>query len=182
MGNVIVGAAMSLDGFINDREGNVGRLYPDLGELRETDLLQEAMEKTGAVLMGRRTYDMGRGDYTGYEYQVPIFVVTHTPPAQPPKGQNENLCFAFVTDGIESAVRKARTAAGDKNVMVVGGANFVQQLLKAGLVDEIQVGLLPVFLGEGLRFFEHLGENIKLEKVKVIETGARTDLVFRVVK
>ena len=182
MGKVIVGANLSLDGFSSDRDGSLGKLYPDMDAMRASELVQESMKSTGAVLMGRRTFDMGQGDYTGYEYQVPIFVVTHTL-AQPPKGENENLKFHFVTDGVESAIRQAKVAAGDKDMMVVGGADLVQQLLKAGLADEIQVGIVPVLIGAGLRFFEHL-ENlqIRLEKVKVIETGAQTDLVFRVVK
>src|SRR5574342_140481 len=80
MGKVIVGTTMSLDGFINDRTGSLAPLYPDLARLRETDMLQESMESTGAVLMGRHAYDLADGDFTGYEYQVPIFVLTHHPP------------------------------------------------------------------------------------------------------
>ena len=183
MGKVIVGATLSLDGFINDRNGSVGRLYPDLAELRTTDLMQESMKATGAVAIGRQTYDMAQGDFTGYEYQVPIFVLTHEAPDKVAKGENDKLKFSFVTDGIQSVIQKAKAAAGDKDVTVVGGANFVQQLLKAGLVDQLEVGIMPVFFGEGLRFFEHLAdEQVKLEKVKVVENGPRTDLIFRVVK
>jgi dihydrofolate reductase len=76
------------------------------------------------------------------------------------------LTFTFVTDGIESAIEKAKAAAGGKNVTVIGGANTAQQLIRAGLLDEIQIGIMPVLLGEGLRFFEHLGtEHIELEKL-----------------
>jgi dihydrofolate reductase len=183
MGKVIVGTTMSLDGFISDRDGNVGRLYPDLAALAESDFFRESLKTTGAVLMGRRTYDMGQGDYTDYEYQLPIFVVTHTPPARAAKGENENLKFTFVTDGVASAVQKARAAAGDKDVMLVGGAALGQQLLKAGLADEIQIGIMPVLLGDGLRFFEHLETlQIELETVKVIQTGPRTDLICRIIR
>src|SRR5881394_3967024 len=111
MGNVIVGATMSLDGFMNDRNGDVSRLYPDLEALRKTEMLQESMRMTGAVVMGRHAYDMAQGDLTGYEYQVPIFVLTHVAPAMAPKGQNEKLRVSFVRDGIESAMAQAKAAA-----------------------------------------------------------------------
>ena len=183
MGNVIIGASMSLDGFMNDRHGDVSRLYPDFEALRRTEMLQEEIRTTGAVVMGRRAYDMGEGDLTDYEYQVPIFVLTHTVPQQVVKGENDRLTVTFVTDGIESAIEKAKAAAGDKHVMVVGGANTAQQCLRAGLVDEIHMGLVPVLLGEGLRFFEPLAnEQLELERTRVFESPTRTDLWFRVVK
>lgn len=183
MGKVVLGLTMSLDGFINDRNGDVGRLYPDLAELRETEDLQESIRTTGAVVMGRNAYDMGEGDYTDYEFQVPIFVITHEAPEKVAKGENGKLTFTFVTDGVESAIEKAKTAAGDKDVTVIGGANVAQQCLKARLLDEIQIDLMPLLLGEGLRLFEHLSiEQIDLEKTKVIDAPVRTHLRFRVVK
>jgi len=183
MGKVVGGMTMSLDGFVNDRNGDVSRLYPDLAELRKAELLQEAIKTTGAVVMGRHAYDMAQGDFTGYEFQVPIFVLTHDVPETVAKGENENLKFNFVTDGIESAIEKAKAAAGDKNVTVIGGANTVQQLIKAELLDEIQIDIMPVLLCEGLRLFEHLGtEQTELETIKVIETPTYTHLRFRVVK
>ena len=183
MATVIGGMIMSLDGFVNDRDGSVGRLYPDMEAMRETELLQEAMRTTGAVLMGRHAYDMANGDFTGYEFQVPIFVVTHHPPEQAAKGENENLTFTFVSDGFESAVKQAKAAAGDKDVTVVGGASTIQQLLKARLLDELQIDVAPVLLGDGLRLFEHLeGLEIELEKIKAIESPFGTHFHFRVVK
>ena len=183
MGNVIIGASMSLDGFMNDRHGDVSRLYPDFEALRRTEMLQEEIRTTGAVVMGRRAYDMAEGDLTDYEYQVPIFVLTHHVPEQAVKGVNDQLTLTFVTDGIQSAIEKAKAAAGDKHVMVVGGANTAQQCLRAGLVDEIHMGLVPVLLGEGLRFFEPLAnEQLELERTRVFESPTRTDLWFRVVK
>jgi len=183
MGKVIVGATISLDGFMNDRTGDVSRLYPDLEALRMTEMLQEEIQTTGAVVMGRRSYDMGEGDLTDYEYQVPIFVLTHTLPEKAAKGQNDQLTVTFVTAGIESAIAQAKAAAGDKNVTVVGGAHTAQQCLRAGLVDEIHMGIVPVLFGEGLRFFEPLAyEQTKLEKIKVFESPTRTDLWFRITK
>ena len=111
MTKVIGGMNMSLDGFVNDRNGSVSRLYPDMQAMVESEVLQEAMRTTGAVLMGRHSYDMGNGDFTGYEFQVPLFVVTHNAPDQVAKGENDKLSFTFVTDGIESAVNQAKAAA-----------------------------------------------------------------------
>ncbi len=183
MGKVILGTTMSLDGFITDRKGDLGPLYPDLAALRQTQELQESIATTGAALMGRRAYDLARGDLTGYEYQTPIFVVTHHPPAQPPKGQNDRLKVYFVTDGIESAVRQAKTAAGEKNVTVVGGASTNQQILRTGLADEIHIGIVPLLLGEGLPFFEPGGRpEVRLELIQTLESPGRTDLHYRIVK
>ena len=183
MGNVIIGASMSLDGFMNDRHGEVSRLYPDLEALRRTEMLQEEIRTTGAVVMGRRAYDMAEGDLTDYEYQVPIFVLTHAVPEQVVKGENDHLTVTFVMDGIESAIEKAKAAAGDKHVLVVGGANTAQQCLRAGLVDEIHIGIVPIFLGAGLRFFESpINEQTQLERTRIFESPTRTDLWFRVVK
>jgi dihydrofolate reductase len=174
---------MSVDGFIADRSGDVNRLYPDLAELRETELLQESIRTTGAVLMGRHAYDMAQGDFTGYEFQVPIFVLTNHVPEKAAKGENGQLSFHFVTDGIKSAFEKARAAAGHKNVVVIGGADTTQQCIRAGLFDEIMVGIVPVLLGEGIRLFEHLGDQqIELIKTKVIESPGRIDILYRVVR
>jgi dihydrofolate reductase len=183
MGKVIVGATMSLDWFMNDRHGDVSRLYPDFEALRRTEMLQEEIQTTGAVVMGRHAYDMAEGDLTDYEFQVPIFVLTHAIPEQVVKGENDQLTVTFVTDGIQSAIEKAKAAAGDKQVMVVGGAHTAQQCLRAGLVDEIHMGIMPVLFGEGLRFFEPGGnEQLELERTRVFESPTRTDLWFRVVK
>ena len=182
MAKVIVGMTISLDGFVADQNGNAGRLYPDLAALRHTAYMKDAIEQTGAVLMGRRTFEMGNPDsYVGnYEFQVPIFVLTHHPPSVAPK-QDGHLTFTFVTDGVESAVAQAKAAARDKAVQVVGGVSIAQQLLDAGLVDELHVDIMPVFLGIGLRSFESSSlERVRLEKINVQEVGARTSLRFRV--
>src|SRR5439155_8957683 len=117
------------------------------------------------------------------EYQVPIFVLTHAVPKQEIKGENERLTVTFITDGIESAIEKAKSAAGNKQVTVVGGAQTAQQCLQSGLVDEIHIGIVPVLFGEGLRFFEPLvNEQMELERTRVFESPTRIDLWFRVVK
>jgi dihydrofolate reductase len=183
MATVIAGMTVSLDGFVADPSGSAERLYTDLAELRGSAYMSAAIETTGAVLMGRRAFEMGDPDsYVGnYEFQVPIFVLTHHPPEVSPK-QDERLTFTFVTDGIESAIEQARAAAGDKAVQVVGGASVVQQLLRAALVDELHVDVMPVLLGGGLRLLENIeSERIQLEKIDVHDFGPRTSLRFRVV-
>jgi dihydrofolate reductase len=180
MAKVVIGMTVSLDGFVQDRTGSVARLYPDLADLRDTAYMQDAIAETGAVLMGKKTFEMGDPDsYVGnYEFQVPIFVVTQNPPAAPPK-QDEHLTFTFVTDGVESAVAQASTAAGDKAVQVVGGVDVTRQLFEAGLADELRVDVMPVLLGGGLRLFEDGLEHVQLEKLGVQEVGQRTSLTFR---
>jgi dihydrofolate reductase len=160
-------------------------VYPDLAALQGTAYMNASIDETGAVLMGKRTFEMAEDpdSYVGnYEFQVPIFVLTHHAPRVAPK-QDEHLTFTFVTDGVESAVARAKAAAGKKAVQVVGGASVVQQLLQASLVDELHVDVMPVLLGAGLRLFENTAlERIQLEKIDVQETGPRTTLRFRVKK
>ncbi len=110
---------------------------------------------------------------------LPIFVVTHTVP----QGWiYEGSPFAFVTEGIERAVEQTKAVAGDKDVGV-GGADVAQQCIKAGLIDEIGIDLVPVLFGEGIRFFDHLGtDQIELERTSVGEAPGVTHLRFRIVK
>ncbi len=179
MGKTRFGMTMSLDGFVADRSGDVGSLYPDFAALRHSEALQEVVASTGAVAMGRRTYEMAGGDWSEYEFRVPIFVLTHRPPAWPDHGRD----FTFVTGGIESLMRQARAAAGDRDVTVVGGPDIGRQLLRAGLVDELDIDIMPILLGEGLRLFDGIGsEPIALERVRVFESGQRTTIRFRVVR
>lgn len=184
MARVVVGMTTSVDGFVNDEGGSASALYPDLAALRDTDYMNEWVEQTGAVLMGKRTFDMGDPDsYVGnYEFQGPIFVLTHEPPPVPPK-QDDRLTFTFVTDGVESAVARATTVAGDKAVSVVGGPDLIRQLLRAGLVDELWVDVMPVLLGAGVRLLDDPDlAGVRLEKLGVEEVGARTSLRFRVMR
>jgi dihydrofolate reductase len=183
MGKVVGGMTFSLDGFVSDPHGDVSRLYPDLAELRNTEVLQEEIRTTGAVVMGRNSYNMGEPDSfaDNYEYQAPIFVLTHHIPEKRPK-ETKTLTVTFVTDGIESAIDKAKAAAGDKNVILIG-ASVNQQCLNAGLCDELHIGIMPVLLGGGLRLFEQVDfARITLTKTRIFEAGPRTDIWFRVVK
>src|SRR5687768_18558752 len=141
MAKVILGMTVSLDGFINDRDSSVAALYPDLEAWRETEPGKESIQNTGAVVMGRNTYAMSEDPdwFAGnYEYQVPIFVLTHRPPEKMPK-QTDDLTFTFVTDGIQSAIQQAKVAAGDKEVNIIGAANMARQCLAAGLANELHI-------------------------------------------
>lgn len=186
MAKVMAGMTLSLDGFINDRNGSAQKLSPDFEELLEAPSFKEMTKNTGAVIMGRHVYEMADPFLWAnddYEYQVPIFVLTHTPPAKYPEG-NDKLRFTFVTDGVESAIFQAKKAAGDKVVQVIGGAGTIQQCLNSGLCDELQIDIMPVLLGQGLSLFQNLDtDKLKLERIIVEETTPiRTSITFRVTK
>jgi dihydrofolate reductase len=184
MGKVILGLTMSLDGFINDRNGSVESLYPDFVELRNSESLKEDIRNTGAVIMGRRSIEMGDpDDYAdNYEFQAPIFVLTNRIPDNQPR-QNEKLTFTFVTDGIESAIKQAKVAAHDKDVTIIGGASIARQCLLSDLLDEIHIDIMPILLCGGLRLFEDIGERpIMLEKISVVEQPVRTQIKYRILK
>ncbi|MDN7243857.1 dihydrofolate reductase family protein [Planococcus shenhongbingii] len=171
---------MSLDGFVNDRDGELGKLYASFEPNEE---INAVMARTGAVILGRRTFDLAEADSYGvdYEFQVPIFVVTHHPPAKHPK-ENEQLTFTFVTDGVESAIRQAREAAEEKDVLILG-VDVFRQALKAGLVEELQIAIAPILVGKGLRLFEQLDDfEISLEKLQVIETSQQVEIWYKVLR
>lgn len=195
MGKVVTGISMSLDGFIagpNDDvqhlfkwyfSGNVG-IPVQNGRMtlkvspQSASVLEEAIRTNGAMVTGRRNFD-GANAWGGNPPFVPTVVLTHNVPQEWVKAGSP---FIFVTDGIESAIRQAKQAAGDKNV-AVATPSITQQCLKAGLLDEIHVDLVPVLLGQGIRLFEQLGiEPVELESTQVIEAPGVTHLTFRVVK
>ena len=145
---------------------------------QSAEILNEAIETTGALVTGRKTFDIARG-WGGHPPGSPCFVVTHTIPQEWIK---EGSPFVFVTDGIESAIRQAKQAAGDKNV-VLSTASILQQALKAGLLDEIHIDVAPILLGAGVRLFDQLGTGpIELETIRLIEAPGIIHLGFRVVK
>lgn len=156
---------------------------------RDAEILEESLADTGAIIMGRRMFGGGDGPWDeswegwwGDEppFGVPVFVLTHH--TREPLAMQGGTTFTFVTDGVESALEQARAAAGEKNVAVAGGANVAQQYLKSGLLDEFQVHVAPLLLGDGTRLFDHLGpDHIELEIVRVVESEAVTHLKYRVV-
>lgn len=186
MSKVVVGMTMSLDGFVSDSRGSVDRLYPDFKSFQDSEPLRETIQKTGAVVMGKNAFAMAEDpDWYAhnYEFQVPIFVVTHKAPNKQPKA-TDKLSFTFVMDGVESAIRRAKLAAGEQDVTVIGGASTIRQCIKAGVADELHLDIMPILLGGGLRLFEDLGITpIQLERIDVVNlpTG-RTHFKFRIVK
>lgn len=205
MGKVAVDLSMSLDGFIagpNDGpENGLGdggeRLHEWLYDLsswrerhslaggqanRDAEILDEAFKNTGAIVMGRRMFDLAEAPWgDNPPFHMPVFVVTHR--AREKVVKQGGTTFTFVTDGIESALERAKAISGDKDISVAGGANVLQQYLKAGLLDEIQIHLIPILLGDGRRLFDQLDtQQIELETTRVIESPGVTHLRFRIVK
>jgi dihydrofolate reductase len=159
----------------------------------DSEVVEESVGNAGATVMGRRMFSGGEGPWQDDPnadawwgddppFHHPVFVLTHH--AREPVTKQGGTTFTFVTDGIESALQQARAAAGDRNVAVAGGATVAQQYLKAGLLDELQIHIAPVLLGDGVRLFEnHLGsERLGLESTRVIESPAATHVRYRVVK
>ena len=194
MSKAIFDISMSLDGFITGANrtpeeplGEEGEHLHDWAfnskDEYNRNLISQTVSTTGAVICGRRTYDTslpgwGADGPTGAA-RLPVFVVTHNVPKETPAGG----VYTFVTDGIESALQKAKKAAGDKNVSVMGGADIGRQYIQAGLVDELSIHLVPVLFGSGIQMFAHLGEmHIQLKPAQVIETPEAIHLQFRMVK
>ena len=159
----------------------------------DSDVVEETIARAGATIMGRKMFSGGSGPWEddpkaeawwGDEppFRHPVFVLTHH--EREPIAMKGGTTFTFVTDGIESALEQARVAAGEKDVHIAGGAEPVQQYLKAGLLDELQIHVAPVLLGAGTRLFDGgAGETApKLEPTRVIESPAVTHLRYRVVR
>jgi dihydrofolate reductase len=198
MGNIGTGFSMSLDGFIAGPNDDVQRVFAwmfqgdtdvkvSIGE-KEMDLKvsSESAERfddtsngIGAIVSGRRTFDVAGAWGGKHPMNVPVVVVTHSIPQEWVKAGSP---FTFVTDGVESALKKARAIAGNKSIGIAG-ADVTRQCIKLGLLDELGIDLVPVLLGSGVRLFEHLGiEPIELESTKVVEAPGVTHLSFRFVK
>jgi dihydrofolate reductase len=200
MGKVVGGITMSMDGFVtgpNDRLGaGLGdggeRLhywvfggpwtYGDEARGSASDVDREYLEDTfsagGAWLVGRTMHDVvdGWGDDPGFG--VPVFVVTHRPHETVVKG---DTTFEFVTEGIDVALEQARTAAGDRNVIVMGGADLLRQYLDAGVVDELTLTIAPVLLGDGKRLFDGIERtDLAFERTAVVESPYATHLRYEV--
>lgn len=191
MGNVILDMSMSLDGFIAG--ANVGKEYPMgmNGENLHTwmfssprdkvdaEVEREMFARTGAVITGNRTFEVGVDLWEDVPFPAPTFVLTH-------KRREELIkksgTFTFVTDGIESALQQAQAVVGDKDVRLMG-ADIAQQFLSAGLIDEIQINHVPILLGDGVRLFERTGmKNSQLERDRVLNSPHATHIRYRVIK
>jgi dihydrofolate reductase len=147
---------------------------------RDSDVLEEAMGNLGAFVVGRRMFDLAQGWGEEPPFHAPVFVLTHV--ARDPLAKKGGTTFTFVNDGIESALRQAQAAAGGKDVGIWGGANTIQQYLRAGLIDEFQIHIAPLLLGGGVRLFDQAPADLELETTRVLESPRVTHLKFRVVK
>jgi dihydrofolate reductase len=155
-----------------------------------TPVIEEALANIGATIMGRNMFG-GRGSWADQPwdgwwgddppFHTQVFVVTHH--AREPLAMQGGTSFNFVTDGIESALEQARDAAGGKDVALGGGASIAQQYLKAGLLDELRINLVPVLLGGGARLLDNLdGAEVALECTRVVEGRGVTHLTYRPVR
>ena len=204
MGKVVTELSMSLDGFVAGPHDGPERPLGEGGErlfqwysrgdtavpLPGTDmvfqvsrasaaLLREEWDRLGAMVVGRRTFEIAKAWGGNPPGGGPCFVVTHTVPQE---WVREGSPFTFVTEGVENATRQAQHAAGEKHV-AVSSAQIMQQCIQAGLLDELQIDLVPVLLGGGVRLFDHLGAApIELERTRVVEAPGVTHLRFRGVK
>lgn len=156
----------------------------------DNDIMKETTANTGAVIMGRKMFSGGEGPWDQDPnpnawwgdtppFHVPVFVLTHH--ARETVQKQGGTSFHFVTDGIESALRQAKAAAGDKNIQIAGGAAVIQQYIHAGLLDELQIHVTSILLHGGVRLLENLGDTV-LEKIRVIDSPLVTHMKFRIKK
>ena len=200
-GKVFADITMSLDGFIagpNDGiENPLGdggdRLHEWMYDLeswrerhglvggeatRDAEIIDEAFKHARAVVMGRRMFDLGEGPWgDDPPFHMPVFVLTHN--ARETLLKEGGTTYIFVTGGLQSALDEARAAARDGDISVAGGANTIQQFIKAGLLDELQIHIAPVLLGGGIRLLDQLGQ-MDLEITRVVDSPRVTHLRFRV--
>jgi dihydrofolate reductase len=194
--SVIAGITTSVDGYIAGPDDGPGKGLGEGGERlhywvfggpwsydneprgeptgEDADWLNEVSSKVGAVVGGRFTYEAARHWGDENPWGLPFFIVTHRPEEQP-----EGDDFTFVA-GVDEAVERAREAAGDKDVNVMGGADVIRQALEADLVDELSIIVAPVTLGDGKRLFEGFSKSIELEHVGVRQSQFATFIDYRV--
>jgi dihydrofolate reductase len=153
-------------------------------------VIEEAQANVGAYVMGRNMFGGGRGPWPeeppwkgwwGDEppYHTPVYVLTHHP--REPLEMDGGTTFVFVTDGIRAALERAREAAGEKDVVLGGGASVIQQYLAAGSIDRFELHIAPIVLGAGERLLEHVGD-LKLEQTRAIEAPGVTHVSYRVLR
>lgn len=201
-GTVFFSVSMSLDGFIAPESPDelMGQQWMELQkwvfrqrffrenlklgeggeEGRDNDIVRETFERTGASVMGKRMFDAGEHAWPeDPPFHTPVFVVTHE--AREPWERHGGTTFHFVNDGIESALDRARAAAGDLDVRIAGGGETIVQFLNAGLVDEFHVAVSPVLFGAGARLFDGVDAGrVSLERVGVEDSPRTTHLRYAV--
>lgn len=209
MGKVFSSISMSLDGFVAGPNPTIeeplgqggeqlhewifkldawrkphGKSDGETGE--QNDLFQESVDRTGAVIMGRKMFSNGSGPWENDPkadgwwgdnppFHVPVFILTNHPREKVVK--DGGTTFTFVTDGIQSALEQAKAAAGDKDVSIAGGANAIQQFISAGLLDELEIHMVPIILGGGTKLLDNIDPQT-FEKVRVLDYPEVTHLKF----
>jgi dihydrofolate reductase len=187
MSKVVFDISMSLDGYITGPNSTDENPLGDGGERlhdwamgddeRGRQVLEEAVAVTGAIVVGRRTYDHSirwwQADGPTGAARVPTYVITHRPPEDPP----ENGVYTFATDGIEKALDDARATADGRTVAVGGGAETARQVIYGGLVDEVSLHVVPVLFGGGMPLFGD--RDLELEPIEAIHTPTVTHLRYR---
>jgi dihydrofolate reductase len=152
-----------------------------------TEVMEASLANVGATVMGRNMFGgegpWGADPWPGWwgdepPFHMPVFIITHH--AREPEVKEGGTTYTFVTEGIEAALEQAREAAGDKDVTIAGGASIAQQYLRAGLLDELTLHVVPVLLGGGTRLFDDLeGVQVGLEQIRVVEAPGVTHLTYR---
>jgi dihydrofolate reductase len=181
VGKVVLDMTVSVNGCVAGPRDEPEGLHDWFFDPSDTNkaVIERQIKAAGAMVMGRRTYDMG-ADQDGFvdnPFPVEHFVVTRTTPDTLAKGDTS---FTFLAD-VGEAVRRALTAAGDRDVIIGGGADLAQQCLAAGLVDEIRLAVRPVLIADGKRLFDNIGDtSLRLELVDAIETPEVNHLHYRV--
>jgi dihydrofolate reductase len=191
MAKVTADISMSLDGFVTEPDpGGANPLGDDPGRLHDwmfdaktstdAEIVDETYARAGAVLIGKRMFDVGVEPWGDPPpFGMPVFVLTHE--AREPLPRRGGTMYHFATGGLEAALAEARAAAGDKDVGIWGGANTVTQYLQAGLLDELNLHVVPLLLGSGVRLFDGLDPSrIELTKTRSIDTPRATHLRFSV--
>jgi dihydrofolate reductase len=198
MTKVAAGITTSLDGYVTGPNDGPGRGLGERGEQlhywvfggpwsyekeptgeatgADKQFLDEGINRVGASIGGRNTYEAAEAWGGQNPFGVPFFIVTHHPDDFP-----KDTGFTFV-NGVDEAVAQARQAAGDKDVFVMGGADVIRQALRAGHVEELSISIAPVVLGAGKRLFDGFDEPLTLEHVKVLQSPFATHITYRVVR
>jgi dihydrofolate reductase len=179
MGNVIIHATVTLDGFMADTAGGIDWMFGFEAADEDEAVVNKIMEEIGAVVGGAnktQTIEEGEMPYGGM-LKVPVYLMTHS--AHEPV-EKDGITYTFVVDDIKQAVEAAKQAAGDKSVSLLGGT-ISRQCLTLGLVDEIQLDVVPILLGDGISLFGGLGERINLERVETAAYASEIHMRFRIV-
>jgi len=197
MAKVLAGITTSVDGYIAGPDDGPGKGLGEGGERlhywvfggpwsygedpkggatgADKKFLDEAFGRLGAVIGGRNTYEAAEHWGGKSPWNMPFFILTHRPEEAPPPGAG----FTFV-NGLDEAVRRAKEAAGDKEVSVMGGADTIRQALRAGYVEELSISIAPVVLGAGKRLFEGFDQPMSLEPIRVLQSPFATHVTYRV--